>query len=308
MEWLKVLGQIIDPSSIYTNAYKFTTYITPIAGFLLIMASYVRVIETQMSSQSSLGVWGHTLRDIGLWTLVLTLYTALVGLLVYYVNDIYKYLNSLGSMDVILHQLDVINKLNEKKMAGETPDNYSVFSKAYWVMLGESAAAVPGVFVASGLYQVSLLAVTILAGFFRIVHAIFFSVAYAIGFIVIPLGIAKSLTITQGWKLLWFFVILWPIVEALIMGLFSLPIVHAANHYFGASTHAAGYDQVNVLLMFTVINGIAFLVMLAAFVLTGLLVMNSGPVMPMLMPVMNVSHRFFSKFKPRMKFKPGMKR
>jgi len=80
-------------------------YLSPV---LLLMAIYIRLMETQVDALASGGKYGTALRDMMIWTFVLGSYYSIGAYVIEFVNPIYAWLDSFGSLSKTMESFSTI--------------------------------------------------------------------------------------------------------------------------------------------------------------------------------------------------------
>lgn len=233
---------------------------------LLLLGVYLRIVETQIESFSGAARWVDAIRDIVLWGLVLTLYFAVGGWIAGYMNGIYAITERWGSVATISADLGRGMATAATAVAQVNPV----------VRLAASLASLPVRVIALLIYYVSLALLVFVAAFMGIMHAIGYSLAFIYGLIAIPISVSGRLRIIRGWAVLYGFVLLWPVVQALIVALFR-PIFSGAVQALTASTGALLWSVTEIYFLFAVLNLLVAAVLLMAPAIAYGLVSNIAP-------------------------------
>jgi len=284
---MEVLAAIFDVSQIYSHAYSFAPYVAVISGLLLVSACYVRVIETQISQGGGLNSWGGTVGSIAIWSFVLGAYALITPFFIGFLNDLMNLSSNMGSVKLLLYQFDQFYEhIDAKSKAEANPP--SVFSSEFWLNLGSTLGMAVPAAVSLLLYKISLYLLIALAGFLKYVQAILFSIAYIMGYIIIPLAVSKSLKITPAWKGLVFFIFLWPVMEGIVLGMYSGSIVTALRKAQAGTNHSATFDAAAVASSFTIINVISLGLLIVAPILSYLFASASANNQGFVQPTINM--------------------
>ncbi len=256
------LKLLFDLSPIFKVERDLSTMIAAsVTPVLLIVAIYIRIMETQIDALVSGGKWGRALKDIVLWTTVLGSYYAIGNYLIGLANPIYAWFDGKGSIDLTMQTFSALKAANSKNLD-----------------LGSAMTAVLGgslyVLVTGFLYYVSLAVVSFVSVFLAIAHAILFGVALCWGLIAIPISISERLRILRGWAYLTGLVIAWPIVQGLLTAMFTGLFLNAAQQM--QAPHANAVLQLGDLqLLFTILHLVFTAILVTAPFVANALVTNS---------------------------------
>jgi hypothetical protein len=130
------------------------------------------------------------------------------------------------------------------------------------------------ILITAFLYYLTLLIVTFISVFLSIAHAIIFGLAFIWGLIAIPMSISNTLRILRGWAYLVGLVIAWPVVQGLLMAMFTGLFVHAAGLLQNQNANAV-FIQGDLQLLFAILNLVLAAVLVAAPYIANALVTNS---------------------------------
>ncbi len=256
------LKLLFDFSPIFKVEHDLATMIAAsVTPVLLIVAIYIRVMETQVDAIVSGGKWGHALKDIVLWTVVLGSYFAIGNYLIDLANPIYAWFDGKGSIDLVMKTFSDLKAANSKNLD-----------------LGSAMTAVLGgslyVLVTGFLYYISLAVVSFVSVFLAIAHAILFGLALCWGLVAIPISISERLRILRGWAYLTGLVISWPIVQGLLTAMFTGLFLHAATQMQTPQANAV-FQLGDLQLLFAILHLVFTAVLVAAPFVANALVANS---------------------------------
>jgi hypothetical protein len=173
MDTLAALLTSFDVSPLFPIIEKIArtvaTYLSPV---LLIVAIYIRLMETQVDALVSGGKYGTALRDILIWTFVLGSYFAIGNLVTSFFNPIYAWLDSFGSLSTVMATFSELSTKNaalaQNQSAGQS-------------LLGLVAS--PYLVGAAIFYYGSLIMLAFLTAFLKIAVVMVFGVAFFLGLI-----------------------------------------------------------------------------------------------------------------------------
>ncbi len=267
-----LLGHLA-PGGVYRAA-------APVAGVLMrtvtpslfVVALYTRLLEAQMDSVSGFGQLAHVIRDIVVWGVVLVAYFALGGLLNHYLNALYVAMGRIGSLRSVATQMAALLDVAAKGPSG------------VWSTIKE-INALPLRFATVLIYYATLIMTTFLQALLRIAQAIGYEFAFLYGLIALPLALSRTLSLARGFAKLMGFFILWPIVQALLLAVFSPLFTHAVAD-LQKLIGPADYMTVYAHMLFTILNLILCAVLLAAPYITAGLIENAGAAQPLLAPAL----------------------
>ncbi len=256
------LKLLFDLSPIFKVEHDLATMIAAsVTPVLLIVAIYIRVMETQVDALVSGGKWGRALKDIVLWTVVLGSYFAIGNYLIDLANPIYAWFDGKGSIDLVMKTFSALKAANSK--------NLDVGSAMTAVLGGSLYVLVTGF-----LYYISLAVVSFVSVFLAIAHAILFGLALCWGLIAIPISISERLRILRGWAYLTGLVIAWPIVQGLLTAMFTGLFLNAAAQMQSPQANVI-FALGDLQLLFAILHLVFTAVLVAAPFVANALVANS---------------------------------
>ena len=246
-------------------------YISPI---LMIVAMYIRLLETQLGALVGSGKYGVAIRDALLLSFLLGVYFTLGGLIVDFMNPFYAWLDKIGSL----------------KTATDAFKEYTVYIKSQTKsqnlledIVGLGAA--PYTAVCSLFFYGTLIGVTFITMFLKIALVMVFGIAFMWGLIAIPISISTTFKILKGWVLLYAFSLTWPIIQGLLLALFVGLFIKSVNAMIADPANSnAQLLAGDIMLVFSVLHLLMIAVMIAAPFIAVSLITNSmaagGIVMP----------------------------
>ena len=266
----ELLGYL-RPAGVYRAAAPVANVLMrTVTPSLFVVALYTRLLEAQLDSVSGAGQLARVVRDVAVWGVVLTAYFALGGLVNHYLNALYAAMGRIGSLRLVAAQMSALLDTAAKGPSG------------VWGTIKE-INALPLRLATVLLYYVTLVMTTFLEALLRIAQAIGYQFAFLYGLVAIPLALSRTLSLLRGFaKLLGFFV-LWPVVQALLLAVFSPIFTHAVSDLQGL-LGKADYMIVYAHMLFTILNLILCAVLLAAPYITASLIENAGAAHPLLTP------------------------
>ncbi|MHB8256718.1 MAG: hypothetical protein ACYDHY_16820 [Acidiferrobacterales bacterium] len=251
---VRLIGSL-NPQPVYDASAAAARYVaatfTPV---LLIIAIYLRTLQTQLDALGGAGRWAQALRDIALWGTVLAVYFGVATVLAGFMNAVYHSVDRIGSLDLITGQLARLIAAASAKRSGAGSIAGLVDDLA-----ANLVKAVMFVF-----YYLTLLVVAFLAAFLRVAQAIAYGVAFLWGLIAIPLSIANGLRLLRPWGQLLGTVLLWPVVQALMLALFAPVFQHAANALVADPAVTAADSGGMVYMLYSILNLIVSALLVAA--------------------------------------------
>ncbi len=272
MNELTLLLNSLDPHIIYTatqeQAWLVYSRISPV---LLLIAVAVRVFETQLDGMGSLDKWQRALKDMLLWGTVLSLYFAVMTLINGFMNEIFAVIYNIGNVDDLMIASE---KLINKAAVAEGKTGVPKFFNDYSVPM----------LVISALYWGSFFLVTAMHVFLKGAHAVIYSVVIIYGLIAIPISITANFKLLKGWLLLLGGLMLWPVIEAIILGSFGLIFQGATAELLKNPEHLAqGMDEA-FKAFFAVMNIVTLVILIVSPLIAGYLVMNTSALFQLTMP------------------------
>jgi len=260
ISWINAL---IIPTAIYQNiesiALGIFKYITPV---LLVIAIAVRTLEESLDATNTNGRWINAVRDMILAGLAIAVYFSAGNLINDFFESLYSYFSNFGSIGSVTNQVaDMIDALERN-----TEDT----GFANW--------GVSGIYktLALGVYYLSLITVTSIIAFLHIAHAIGYGLVFCWGLIALPMSITRGFTLLKGWGLFMAFILVWPILESLAMGMLMQIFVDVGTTATAGSVGNTRVEQGSLLLAFTTLNIILIVVVVVIPFLTNGFVSNSA--------------------------------
>lgn len=260
------VGIIYDVS--YAIAKEVMSFLTPI---LFLMAIVIRMMETSAGNLAGNGKYNEMFRDFIVFGLMIGLYIGLGVLVLSFFNAIYKWIDSIGSLEKAMESYTIIMDKNaiDVKQSGLT-------------LAG--AIAAPSVVIAQMFYWGSLIILAFIAEFLKIANAVVFGLAFIWGLVAIPISISTTFRILRGWGWLMALALVWPIVQGFLMAMFVQLFAKSA----ASMTQMTDIDPLtatfDLLMLFSVLNLILAAILLAAPVITNALVTNGSAGASIVMP------------------------
>ena len=245
----------LNPQPVYAASAAAARYVA--ATFtppLLVIAIYLRTLQTQLDALGGAGRWAQALRDIALWGTVLAVYFGVATVLAGFMNAVYHSLDRIGSLGLITGQLASLIAAASAKRSGA-----GSLAGLFDDLAANLVKAV--MFVC---YYFTLLVVAFLAAFLRVAQAIAYGIAFLWGLIAIPLSIANGLRLLRPWGQLLGTVLLWPVVQALMLALFAPVFHHAANALVADPQVTAADSGGMVYMLYSILNLIVSALLVAA--------------------------------------------
>lgn len=272
MNGLAELLLSFDVSILFTVSHRLATAVaTYLSPVLLIVSIHIRIMETQVDALVGTGKYGTAIRDIALWTFVLGAYFAIGNYLVEFLNPIYAWVDSFGSLQATMGSFEKILEKNRVDSLGDSVSMINVVSSPYLV-------------IAMFLYYASLVVVAFMSVFLKIANVMTFGFAFIWGLVAIPISISTTFRILRGWALLLGFAIAWPFVQGLLMAMFAMLFTNAADVLVANPDAATTLRAANLMMLFAVMHLLLGAVLVSAPFIANAVVANvpaaSGIVMP----------------------------
>ena len=245
----------LDPQPVYAASAAAARYVAAtFTPALLLIAIYLRTLQTELGVLAGTGRWAQALRDIALWGTVLAVYFGAASLLAGFMNAVYHSLDRIGSLKLITAQLArLIAAANAKRsgtgsLAGLVDDLAANLVKAVMFLF----------------YYLTLLVVAFLAAFLKVAQAIAYGIAFVWGLVAIPLSIAAGPRLLRPWGQLLGTILLWPVVQALMLALFAPVFQHAAGALVADPAVTAADTGGMVYLLYSILNLIVSALLVSA--------------------------------------------
>ena len=256
------IGRLIVPTSIYDGveviARGIFTFITPV---LLIIAIATRSMEESLDLTNTSGRWINALRDMAILGAAITVYFAAGNMVNEFFSATYSYFEKIGSVGSITSQLaDTIEQLEAKT---EDTGTFSMLAGSVWNFAGTIV------------YYSSLIAVTTLIAFLHLAQALGYGLCFCWGLIAIPMSITRNFRLLKGWAMFSAFILVWPVIESLTMGLISSIFADMGQTMTDSAIGNTDIDQGAVMMMYTTLNIILFMIAVVAPFVANALVSNA---------------------------------
>jgi len=259
--------ELFGPEPIYQAGLTIALWVfstaTPV---LLIMAIAIRVLETQIDLLAGQGRFTVAVRDFFIYGFAISVYFGLMNLIASFMNPFYHWIDSFGSLKAVAGEMATLSETIKQQNGNESALNQLT-----------SIAVSPSVWIVQLVCYVTYILLSALTAFLRIAHAIGYSLAVIYGLIALPLSITTSLRLLRGWGLFMGFLLLWPIVEGICVGLFSQVFTHAASLMIHIPNQSAGMSAFDLNIFYAGLNILLMCVLIAAAWVSGYLVMNTSP-------------------------------
>jgi len=238
---------------------------------LLLIAIYIRLMETQIDGLVSGGKYGAALRDMVLWTFVLGAYYSIGAYVIEVFNPIYAWLDDFGSLKATMASFSAV--IAKNKIAIESG------GITVWGL-----ASAPYVVVAELFYYGSLIIVAFITAFLKVANVLVFGVAFIWGLIAIPISISTTFKILRGWAYLCAFALVWPIVQGLMMAIFAMLFTASTDTLMAVPDADPMLRAANIMMLFSVMHLLLAAVMVSAPFIASSLVTNSPSAAAIVMP------------------------
>ena len=257
------INRLIVPTSIYDGveviARGIFTFVTPV---LLIIAIATRSLEESLDVTNASGRWVNALRDMAILGAAITVYFAAGNMVNDFFSATYSYFERMGSVGAITNQLaDTIEQLEAKTQESGT---LSYLAGSVWNFAGTMV------------YYASLIAVTTLIAFLHLAQALGYGLCFCWGLIALPMSVTRNFRLLKGWAMFSAFILLWPVVESLTMGLISNIFAQMGQTMTDSASGNTTLDQGAVMMMYTTLNIILFMIAVVAPFVTNALVSNAS--------------------------------
>lgn len=274
MDTLAALLSSFDVSPLFPViegiAKTVLTYVSPV---LLIMAIYIRLMETQVDALVTGGKYGAALRDILIWTFVLGSYFAICSLVTSFFNPIYAWLDDFGSIKTVMATFAALKAKNET-----LADNQSLTESAIGLLSS------PYLVLSFLFYYASLIMLAFLTAFLKIANVLVFGVAFIWGLIAIPISISTTFKILKGWAYISAFALVWPIIQGLLLAMFTMLFTNSVTLMETDPERNAQLFAANSMMLFSVMHLLMGAVMIAAPFIANSLVTNTSSAAGVVMP------------------------
>jgi len=238
---------------------------------LLLIAIYVRTVETQLDALVSGGKWAAAIRDMVGWGAVLALYAAIGYFVIDFMNAIYDWAESLGSLKTMMDQFDKIVSKVEGRMKTDSPSALDILSTPYLLFT-------------SMMYYVTIILVQFVALFLKVANVMVYGIAYIWGLIAIPMSISTTFRLLRGWGLLMGLALVWPFVLAMSLAIFSLLFQNAGNILVLDQESNAAATLGSVYMLYSILNLVTIAVLVASPFIAQALVANTPAVAGVVAP------------------------
>jgi len=265
-----------SPTYIYEGGYQIAlAYLTTLSGVLLIIAVIIRLANASLDSLDGHGRYAALIKSLLVWGTVLALYFVLAGLIIDFFNVLYSWTRSNGSIGRALSELgQVLQEIEARQAAAR--DDMSTLD-----VLGDLAGNIPRG-IAFVLFFISFVLLISVQLFFQIAQAIGFTAALVFGTVAIPMAVSQKLSVLRGWGVFTATILIWPLVESLFMYLLIGMTAQIQLDVGGAG--ASNASAAGVYLVFTVMNSVMAVTIIAAPFVTQTLVANSGNIAGLVTP------------------------
>ncbi len=279
MDAVVSLISLFDASSIYENVEDIALWvITRVTPVLVIIAMWIRLMETQLDSFSGQSKYAGAVRDFLMFGFFMAVYFALGSLVSHAFNTFYGMFSEKGSFEVVFaqmqHFMDSINAMDKKSeglLGGVMDQGMAILSLP---VLGATAL----------IHYISLVLVVFVLVFMRQALAIGYGLAFVWGLIAIPLAITSKFKLLRGWGVFSGAILLWPIMEALLVWFFSPVFFAATEQLISGDAGLFVAEKSGVYLLYTVLNLLICGLLVAAPLLAAALAANNSAMSSLVMP------------------------
>jgi hypothetical protein len=265
-----------SPTYIYEGAYQIAlAYLTTLSGVLLIIAVIIRLSNSSLDSLDGNGRYAALIKSLLVWGTVLALYFVLAGLIIEFFNVLYSWTRTNGSIGRALSELGQVLQHIEERQAAAREDMNAL------ALLGDLAGNIPRG-IAFVLFFVSFVLLVSVQLVFQIAQAMGYTAALVFGTVAIPMAVSQKLSVLKGWGVFTATVLIWPIIESLFMYLLIGMTSQMQIDVGGAG--ASNASAAGIYLVFTVMNSVMAVTIVAAPFVTQALVSNSGSIAGLVTP------------------------
>ena len=273
MDAVVSLINVFSAAPIYDNVERLSMWVlTHIPPVLVVIAMWVRLMETQLDSFSGQSRYAVAVRDFLWFGFVLSAYFALGALVSYAFNTFYGLFSEKGSFSVVFSQMQaLINEINLQERDGLSDSVMNLLTS-------------PATGIAYLVYYVSLIAVVFFLVVMRLALGVGYGLVFVWGLTAIPMAMTSRIKLLRGWAIFCGGVLLWPIVEAILIWFFSPVITSAAQELTNGMFETESLEKAGVYMLYTVLNFLIAAVILAAPLIAGMLAANHSAMTSLVMP------------------------
>lgn len=275
MEFVVSLIQLFSASPIYDNVQTLSiwmlTHITPV---LVIIAMWVRLMETQLDGFSGQSRYAAAVKDFLWYGFLLSVYMALGTLISYAFNTFYGMFNEKGSFEVIFTQMQTfITDINQMDK-----DDGGLGGTAL------NLITAPATGISYFIYYISLIIVVFLLVVMRLALAVGYGLVFVWGLVAIPLSITSNFKLLRGWGIFAAGILLWPVIEAILIWFFSPVLTAGAQALVSGDAKTFMLEKAGVYLVYTVLNLLIAAIVIAAPLIAGVTAANNSAMNSLVMP------------------------
>ena len=275
MDFVVSLIKLFSATPIYDNVQSLSlwmlTHITPV---LVVIAMWVRLVETQLDGFSGQSRYAVAVRDFLWYGFLLSVYMALGTLVSYAFNTFYGLLNEKGSFEVVFTQMQTfITDINQMEK-----DDGGLGATALNLM----TAPVTG--ISYFVYYISLIVVVFLLVVMRLALAVGYGLVFVWGLVAIPLSMTSNYKVLRGWGIFAGGILLWPVIEAILIWFFSPVLSAAAQALVSGDAKSFLLEKAGVYLLYTVLNLLIAAIVIAAPLIAGMTAANNSAMNSLVMP------------------------
>ncbi len=275
MEFVVSLIQLFSAAPIYDNVQSLSlwmlTHITPV---LVVIAMWVRLMETQLDGFSGQSRYAAAVKDFLWYGFLLSVYMALGTLISYVFNTFYGMLNEKGSFEVIFTQMQTfITDINQMDK-----DDGGLSGTALNLMTA------PATGISYFIYYISLIIVVFLLVVMRLALAVGYGLVFVWGLVAIPLSMTSNFKLLRGWGIFAAGILLWPVIEAILIWFFSPVLTAAAQELVSGDAKTFMLEKAGVYLLYTVLNLLIAAIVIAAPLIAGVTAANNSAMNSLVMP------------------------
>lgn len=275
MDFVVSLIEMFSATPIYKNVEALSvwmlTHITPV---LVVIAMWVRLMETQLDGFSGQSRYATAVRDFLWYGFLLSAYMALGALVSYAFNNFYGMLGEKGSFQVVFAQMQAfIEQINQMDK------NSDVLGAEAFSLL---TAPVTG--ISYLIYYISLIVVVFLLVIMRLALAVGYGLVFVWGLIAIPLTMTSKFKLLRGWGIFAAGILLWPVIEAILIWFFSPVLTAAAQDFVSGDASTFLLEKAGIYLLYTVLNLLIAAIIIASPLIAGALAANNSAMNSLVMP------------------------
>jgi len=268
----------LGPAPVYENVFALTQWIlTHITPFLIVIAVYIRIIETQLDAYSGQSRYLLAVKDFLFFGALCSMYFAMGNLIAWGFNSLYAVFHTVGSYDLVNQQMsgfmEQVGKMDRGSGVADTAKEWSI-----------NIITAPAKAVAFSIYYITFLLASFTQTFMQLALALGFGFAFAWGAIAIPLAMTINFKLLKGWGVFFGGILLWPIIEAMFMGLLAPVFANATQNFIDGGGLSSVADAADVYTLYSILNLIIVVIHIVVPLVAGAIASNSSAMNSLVMP------------------------